>query len=340
MKHKFLLSVSNPDDPQGCLVLLHKFVEWLQVRNYCESTIEGRIWFVGKFIHWCDQRGIVQPSEITKQIVQRYQRYLFHYRKKNGDPLSARSQNGHLIPIRAWFKWLTRENHILYNPASEIDLPRLEYRLPKHILSVSEAEQVIAQANITTPIGVRDRAILETLYSTGIRRRELTGIHTYDLDPDRGTLVVRQGKGRKDRMLPIGERAVAWIDKYLNEVRPTLIVGVNSDDVLFLDHLGQQIRPDNLTLWVRRYVEASGVGKRGSCHLFRHTMATLMHDNGADIRFIQAMLGHSKLTTTEIYTQVSIRKLKEIHTATHPARPHRSGEDKKATKRRKRRSAE
>ena len=98
------------------------------------------------------------------------------------------------------------------------------------------------------------------------------------------------------------------------------MVGHNSEDVLFLNHLGQQIDPDAMTLLVRRYVEHSEIGKKGSCHLFRHTMATLMHDNGADIRFIQAMLGHSKLTTTEIYTQVSIKKLKEIHTATHPAR--------------------
>jgi integrase/recombinase XerD len=126
-------------------------------------------------------------------------------------------------------------------------------------------------------------------------------------------------------MVPIGERALAWIDKYVSEVRPGLLVGHNNDDVLFLTHLGEPFRPDQLTLLVGRYVESSDVGKRGSCHLFRHTMATLMHDNGADIRFIQAMLGHSKLTTTEIYTQVSIKKLKEIHTATHPARAQRQG---------------
>ena len=169
-------------------------------------------------------------------------------------------------------------------------------------------------------MGVRDRAILETLYSTGIRRRELSNLHVYDVDQDRGTVIVRQGKGRKDRMIPIGERALARINKYLDEVRPTMIVGHNSEDVLFLNHLGQQIAPNALTNLVRRYVEQSEIGKRGPCHLFRHTMATLMHDNSADIRFIQAMLGHSKLTTTEIYTQVSIKKLKEFHTATHPAR--------------------
>lgn len=162
---------------------------------------------------------------------------------------------------------------------------------PKHVLTASEAEQVIAQANVSQPLGVRDRAILETFYSTDVRRTELSNLHIHDLDEERGTVIVRQGKGRKDRMIPIGDRALAWIGKYLNEVRPTLIVGHNSEDVLFLNHLGKPMTPDALTLLVRRYVDASGIGKRGSCHLFRHTMATLMHDNGADIRFIQAMLG-------------------------------------------------
>ncbi|MBL8819895.1 MAG: site-specific tyrosine recombinase XerC [Planctomyces sp.] len=320
MKYKFLKNVGNPDDPQGCLVLMNKYLEWMLIRNYSEHTVETRRFYLGFFIRWAEERGVVQPCEVTKQVIQRYQRFIYHYRKRNGDPLSVRSQHGRLIPIRAWFKWLARENFILFNPASEIELPKLEYRLPKHVLTVNEAEQVIAQANVKTPLGVRDRAILETLYSTGIRRTELSNLHVYDLDPDRGTVIVRQGKGRKDRMIPIGERALAWIGKYLDEVRPTMIVGHNSEDVLFLNHLGQQINPDALTLLVRRYVDQSEIGKRGACHLFRHTMATLMHDNGADIRFIQAMLGHSKLTTTEIYTQVSIKKLKEIHTATHPAR--------------------
>jgi integrase/recombinase XerD len=330
MKYKFLQGIGNPDDPQGMIVLLNKHIEWMQVRNYSPQTIQLRIFYVGFFIRWCEERGVVQPAEVTRQVIQRYQRYLYHYRKRNGDPLSFRTQHARLIPLRGWFKWLARENYILYNPAAEVELPKLEYRLPKHVLTATEAEQVIAQANVSENLGIRDRAILETLYSTGIRRMELCGLHTYDLDVERGTLIVRQGKGRKDRMVPIGERALAWIDRYISEVRPGLLVGHHNDDVLFLTHLGEPFRPDQLTLLVGRYVEASDVGKHGSCHLFRHTMATLMHDNGADIRFIQAMLGHSKLTTTEIYTQVSIKKLKEIHTATHPARAQRQDRNGKA----------
>jgi integrase/recombinase XerD len=296
--------------------LMHKFLEWMRVTNYSPATVTNCHVYLTYFIRWAEDRGISRATEVTKQVLERYRRYLYHYRKRNGDPMSFRSQHARLVPIRAWFKWLSRNNYILFNPASELELPKLERRLPKHVLTISEAEQVIAQAS-----NVRDRAILETLYSTGIRRMELIGLKIYDLDADRGTVMVRQGKGRKDRMIPIGERALAWIDKYQREHRPTLVI--DGSPVLFVNNLGDQFTPGQLTRLVRDYVNRSEVGKRGSCHLFRHTMATLMLENGADVRYIQAMLGHVKLETTAIYTQVSIRKLKEIHTATHPARAKR-----------------
>ena len=314
--------VGNLGDPQGMAVMLDKFLEWMQVTNYSPRTVENRQLYLSYFIIWAEERGLTRPTEITKPILERYQRFLYHHRKTDGNPLSFRSQSSRLVPVRAWFKWLARNNHILYNPASELELPRLERRLPKHVLTIRESETVLAVPNITDPLGIRDRAILETLYSTGIRRMEVVGLKIYDLDTDRGTIMVRQGKGKKDRMVPIGKRAISWIQKYLSEVRPRLIVDP-SDVTLFLTHLGEGFTVNRLTQMVRQYVDAADIGKRGSCHLFRHTMATLMLENGADIRFIQAMLGHAKLETTQIYTQVSIRKLKEIHEATHPAKMNR-----------------
>ena len=136
--------------------------------------------------------------------------------------------------------------------------------------------------------------------------------------------MIRQGKGRKDRMIPIGERALAWVEKYKESARPELVSG-RDDGTLFLSEWGEAFAPNAMTRLVRVYVEKSGVGKKGACHLFRHTMATLMLEGGADIRFIQAMLGHAELSTTEIYTQVSIRLLKSIHTATHPGRMAEAG---------------
>ena len=321
--HTPLPPIGDPRDPDSLYAYLRRFLEWMRVKNYSERTTENREVYLRYFIAWCDERGLARPQDITKPIIERYQRYLFHYRKQNGEPLSIRSQHTRLTPIRAWFKWLARENHILYNPASDVELPRMEKRLPKHVLTQSEAELILNQADITTAIGIRDRAILETLYSTGIRRMEVIHINLYDLDVDRGTLMVRQGKGKKDRMVPIGERALAWIGKYRDEARPELATP-NDDGTLFLTNLGEAFTRNRMTQLVREYVNAANTGKSGSCHLFRHTMATLMLENGADIRYIQAMLGHAELSTTQIYTQVSIRQLKEIHTATHPARLERT----------------
>jgi integrase/recombinase XerD len=202
------------------------------------------------------------------------------------------------------FAGWSKQNLILYNPASELELPKLEKRLPKHVLSAAEAELVLNQDEVTDPLGVGNRAILETLYSTGMRRMQVIGLKLFDVDAERGTVMVRQGKGKKDRMIPIGERAVAWIEKYLADVRPSLVVEPDAG-VLFLTNLGEAFMPNRLTQLVRDYVDAANLGKRGACHLFRHTMATLMLEGGADIRFIQEMLGHAELSTTQIYTQVS-----------------------------------
>jgi len=312
--------IGDPTDPRGFEQMMDAFFEWMEVKNYSPQTIRQRRVYLDYFVEWAIERGITQPAEITKPILERYQRYLYQYRKKrDGEPLSFRSQHGRLVPIRAFFKWLARNNHILYNPASELELPRLEHRLPKHVLTVREAESVLTQPDLHDPLGVRDRAMLEVLYSTGMRRMELIGLKLYDMDVERGTVMVRQGKGRKDRMIPIGDRALMWIDKYLTEVRPTLVMEPDAG-TLFLTNLCEPFTPNRLTQMAREYVDKADIGKRGACHLFRHTMATLMLENGADIRFIQQMLGHVKLDTTQIYTQVSIRKLKEIHAATHPAR--------------------
>lgn len=323
-------ALADQHDSQGLAAFVARYLEWLRIHNYAEPTVKNRELYLGYFIVWCLERGLRRPQDITKPILERYQRSLYHLRKANGAPLSFRGQHARLVPLRAFFKWLARQNYLLYNPASELELPRLEQRLPKHVLTKSEVEQVMYQPNLDESMGVRDRAILETFYSTGMRRSELMNLSVFDLDRERGTVMIRQGKGKKDRMIPIGERALNWIDRYQDEVRAQLVIG-RDHATLFLTNTGEPFTPNRLTQMVRTYIQAADIGKSGSCHLFRHTMATLMLENGADIRYIQAMLGHAELSTTQIYTQVSIRKLKEIHTATHPGKArsaaHRSPAD-------------
>lgn len=292
----------KPDPPAitPLAVLLAEYLNALRVKDYSENTVRSRKMNIRVFLEWCAERGLTEPTEITRPVLERYQRHLFHHRKSNGEPLSFRSQYMRLVGLRVWFRWITRQNRILHNPASEIELPRLGHRLPKHVLTIQEAEQVLGQPNLADPLGLRDRAILEVLYSTGIRRMELVHLKLFDLDLERGTILIRQGKGKKDRFVPIGDRAAAWVQKYIREARAKLAVEPD-DGTLFLASTGEEISRDHLTATVRAYVVHAKIGKTGSCHLFRHTMATLMLEGGADIRFIQQMLGHASLSTTEIY---------------------------------------
>jgi len=304
-------------DKDGAGFLAREFGEWMRGKGFSENTVVGRLDSLRYFFNWADMRGIRQPREVTKPVLERYQRFLYHYRKVNGEPLGFRTQNARLSHVRNFFRWLARGNYILSNPASDLELPRMEKRLPRSFFSAAEADAVINQANLATPLGIRDRAILETFYSTGIRRSELARLTVYDIDSERGTVLIRDGKGKKDRMVPIGSRALHWINKYLREVRPVLAISPD-EGFLFLTKDGLSISLDFLTIMVKRYVEAARIRKKGSCHIFRHTMATLMLEGGADIRFIQQMLGHNRLESTEIYTQVSLRKLRAVFLTTHP----------------------
>lgn len=296
-----------------------KFLEWGKVKNISKDTIKRRNMALKKFIHWCSERDLQQPQEITKPILERYQRHLYYYRKDNGQPLTFGSQHALLSPIKSFFKWLTQQNYLLYNPASELELPKKPRRLPKTILHIDDVLHIIDQANIKTDEGIRDRAIMEVLYSTGIRRAEVTNLTLYDIDVRRKTLMVREGKYQKDRLLPIGERALNWVEQYRIDVRSDYVSG-HDNGILFLTDDGQKFKRGTLSNRIKRYIVKAGIDVQGSCHLFRHAMATHMLENGADIRYIQAMLGHADLSTTQIYTQVSIEKLKQIHAATHPAK--------------------
>lgn len=304
-------------DPDGFGRWVARHIEWMRTRNYSPMTVTSREPWLVAFAHWCGARGITRPREVTKPILERYRKQLYYQRKADGRPLAFGSQRARLAPLRLFFSWMARENALLWNPASDLDMPKLERRLPRP-LTKEEVETVLSMPVLTDPLGLRDRAILETLYSTGMRRTELTEVRLTDIDREGGTVRIRRGKGARERIVPIGDRAVEWIDRYLAEARPQLAVDLREDRV-FLSMTGEGFNPESLTNRVSRYVTGAEIGKSGSCHLFRHTAATLMLQAGADVRFIQEMLGHASLVSTQIYTHVSVRALKAVHEATHPA---------------------
>lgn len=311
---------AHPESLQG---RAGQFLRWMAVHNRSAATIYAWKYPLRQFCRWCAERGVDRPVDVTRGLLEQYQAWLFHQRNRRGQPLSFHSQYGALVPVRQMFRWLAREDLVLVNPASEMEMPKLPKRLPVDVLTAQEVERVMAAVDVGDERhGLRDRAMLEVLYSTGMRRSELCNLGLYDVDHTRGVANIRSGKGQKDRVVPIGHRALGFVERYVNEERPRWAQKVASDEesrVLFIGQEGMKLRADTVSGLVHHYVVKADLGKVGGPHLLRHTFATLLLEGGADIRFIQLMLGHSLLSTTEIYTHVSIGKLKEIHNRTHPA---------------------
>jgi integrase/recombinase XerD len=205
----------------------------LAVRNYSPDTIEGRRDALKVFLLWAHERGLHDPAGITKLMLESYQRHLWRHRKANGKPLGISTQRGRLGTLKDYFAWLTRRNTIPANPASELEMPRPEKRLPIEALGLEQMKTVLNVPDVRDLLGIRDRAILEVLYSTGMRRSELTNLELTDLNTERHTIQIRRGKGRKDRIVPVGERALSWTGRYLEEVRPRLVLDA-SQRALFL----------------------------------------------------------------------------------------------------------
>lgn len=309
--------VETPQDVRGLNAALRRYLEHRAVLGSTAAGLWSMEYKLRQFIGWAEERGVTHPGQVSRQVIERYQRWLYHYRKANGEPLSVTSRRTRVVPLKGFFRWLTREGEIPANPAADIDLPRMIYRLPRGVLSATEVERVLALADTTSVLGLRDRALLEVFYATGMRRLELANLALGDIDAERGVVLIRQGKGRRDRLIPMGERALHWVAQYLEQARPAL--AWNADEkAIFLGREGQSVHPAWLTQLVRGYIKRAELGKHGSCHLLRHTMATLMLEGGADIRFVQAMLGHAELSTTQIYTHVAVTQLQRVHARTHP----------------------
>ena len=302
---------------QAMPAALARYLEHLGTRGYRAQGMATASRYIGEFIAWAGERGLSHPAQVSRAVIERYQRALVHYRKRDGNPLSAAGQRCKLVPLRGWFKWLTRTAQIPANPAADLELPRRLKRLPRVVLTAAEVERVMAAIDLATPVGLRDRAMLEVLYATGMRRMELARLETSDIDSERAVILIREGKGGKDRLIPLGSRALHWVGVWLERGRDQLAWNAQ-DHTLFLGSEGKALSPLWLSTLVARRVDAAQLGKRGGCHLFRHTMATLMLEGGADIRHIQAMLGHAEISTTQIYTQVAIRQLVAVHARTHP----------------------
>jgi len=291
------------------------FFRWLgrlEVLHYSPRTLSTRRSDVRAFLGFARAADAVKLGQIDGPLVMAYRSWL-----QGLGTLAPPTQYRHLAGLRSCLRWLLTQGEVARVPEDELRMLHLGRRLPRCVLRLEEVVRLFSVPNTRTRQGLRGRAMLEVLYSTGIRRMELTHLLVSDVQVSRGLVFVRQGKGRKDRYVPIGRRALGWIERYLQAVR---VHWAHQDEPsLWLAHNGRPMSASNLNEIMHRYFRQAGFTQRGAnCHALRHSMATHLMENGADIRAVQEILGHESIGTTQVYTHVSQVRAKEVHARCHP----------------------
>lgn len=265
-------------------------------------------------------KGGTSLAEVTPQIAAGFQAWVYNYRTRFGRPFTIGSQIRILNSLQVFYRYLVKTGKVLNNPAETIRLPKDPQRLPAVVLSPREMKRLLAQPDTSTVLGFRDRTLYEMLYSTGLRIGEMIGLRVQDINLAEGLLVIRCGKGGKERVVPIGATAGRYLVEYLRRVRLVLLrnSAFSAREVLFLDRLGHPFDKSGILKKLALYALRAGIKKRVTVHTFRHTLATEMLRHGADLRQIQELLGHGNLRTTQLYTQIVKGELKRVQAACHP----------------------
>lgn len=307
------------------------FLDALRAQAFAQRTIGTYEPALEAFVVWAKRQGVESIRDVDQGLLRDYQAAVAAIISRYGRPLSISAQSQRLVVLRLLFAFLVRRQFLIADPARELELPRVPRRgLPYGLPTPAEMERLLAAPDVSTPLGIRLRAIMEVFYATGIRNAELRALRIWDVDLSEGTLTVVRGKGQKDRVVPLGAHACHWVKVYLTKVRPHWAKGTNS--FLFVTQTGRRIHNVALSRFVRDCARKAGFTKRITSHTLRHACASHMLRAGAGIRHLQRLLGHRSLATTEVYTHVEISDLKRVHRKCHP----RAGgcKRRKASKRR------
>jgi integrase/recombinase XerD len=288
--------------------LLDQFIDHLRVeRGLATNTILAYNHDLVDFFDFLKRRGVL-PIQISQQD-------LLSFIGEKKTHLSSRSLARNLVSIRMFYRFLVSEGKIAVNPARLMAIPRLYRHLPD-VLSRDETETLLLQPDTMTMAGKRDRAILELLYATGLRVTELIGLRMTNINPEAG-YIRTMGKGAKERIIPMGTKAIDSLKEYLTNSRPSLLKRGEFPH-LFLNSRGRPMTRQGLWKIIRNYALKGGIARTVTPHTLRHSFATHLLEGGADLRSVQIMLGHSDISTTQIYTHVARERLKEIHEKYHP----------------------
>ncbi|MCS7228724.1 MAG: site-specific tyrosine recombinase XerD [Candidatus Kryptonium sp.] len=289
---------------------LSHFLKSIEIeKGYSKNTVESYSIDLVRYVCFLEDNGIKHPDFVDEELVRKY------IREIGLIGLSPSSISRNVASIKSFHKFLLLESYSKNYPVENIEHPKIKKK-PPEVLSIDEVFTLLEQPDTSTPMGIRDRALLEVMYATGVRVSELINLKQIDLFLDMEFIRVL-GKGSKERLIPIGKVAIKWVREYQLKVRPKL-AKISSGDILFLSRLGKKLTRMSVWKIVKKYALMAGIRKEIHPHTLRHSFATHLLEGGSDLRSVQEMLGHASITTTQIYTHISNETLREIYYLYHP----------------------
>lgn len=304
--------------------LKDRYMTWMLATGYTEDTMRGAHSDLEWFFRYLAGAGISRVADVTPELLNEYSLWLRENknRKNEGTTAGLLHIAHRLIGLKQFFKWLAKQMIVLYDPAEDLEVPRVHRGLPKTILTQDEARRLLETPDLSSPVGYRDKALLELLYATGVRTKELINLKVDDVNLDEQTVLVRQGKGKKDRLCAIPPLTAGYLKEYIEKVRPRFARSMWSkgkdEGYLFLNYTGGAINVGRLKDVLRRIQTSSGIGKTVTCMVLRHSIASHLLENGMGMRYIQEFLGHERMDSTQVYAKVTLSGLKKHYNKTHP----------------------
>ena len=298
---------------------VRSFLDERRVEGLSPHTLALNERALRPFLVWLEHAkpDLASLPAIDRRVLEDYALHLATRDDDDGRPLKAASRMAYLVSLRAFFAWLEKEGRVFRSPARDLTLPKVGRPVPRGVLTHDEVRRVLRVPDTADRYGLRNRAMVELLYGSGIRRNELVSLRVDDLDLAEELVTVRAGKGGRGRVVPMGAAATHYLRRYLEEARPHL-VRPTTDAELFLSRLGRRLSPDQLERVLKEIGRAAGLTRSLTPHGLRHTCGTHLLQGGADVRHIQELLGHKSLTSTQIYTHLAAADLKRVHERCHP----------------------
>lgn len=301
-----------------------RYLESMRASNYAENSIKGAHGNLSYFFRWLEGQGITRVAEVTE-------RELYYFSMKLREPKNGLAPRithvqQRLLAVKMFFRWLAKRGIVKESVAEDMEMPRVPSNLPHVILTKEEARQFLNAPDLRSPVGFRDKALLEMIYATGVRSTEAINIRIEDVDFEKGMLAVRKAKGRKPRIVPVPEFTLRCVQEYLKKIRPRFakrlirgdITRPKDEGTLFLNFTGRKLTRNDLGTIFKRTRERAGIPKHITALTLRHSIATALLEQGMGLRYIQEFLGHEKISTTQVYAAVTLTGLRAHYNRIHP----------------------